>query len=254
MKSHYILVWLAVLITAGLLTGSSYAKIDPASAVGLWLLDEGKGTQAADSSGNGHNGVVTAIGWVDDGKFGSALENAGGTAIQIDHNDAFSLETFTLTCWVKIIDTGAYQAVFGKQPDNPTRNYRIEIHPTGVSRISFGSGGQAGAGSVLGTTAVVNDEWHHIVATYDMEQLKMYVNGVLEGTQQKNLEPATNNSPLQMGMINGVVDELGIFNVALEEEDIIMIRDGGLSEVLEPSAVSPSGKLSTTWAEVKIQY
>ena len=253
MRFRHVLVGLAVLITAGLLAGSSYAKIDPESIVGIWLLDEGKGTVAADSSGNGHDGVVTAIGWVDDGKFGGALENAGGTAIQIDHNDAFSLQTFTLACWVKIIDTGAYQAVFGKQPDNPTRNYRVEIHPTGVSRISFGSGGQAGAGSVLGTTVVADDEWHHIVATYDMEQLKMYVDGVLEGTQQKNLEPATNNSPLQMGMINGLVDELGMFNAALEEEDIIMIRDSGLSEVLEPSAVSPSDKLSTTWAEIKIQ-
>ena len=253
MKFHYVLVGLAVLITAGLLTSSSYAKIDPASVVGIWLLDEDEGTQATDSSGNGHHGVVTALGWVE-GKFGSALENAGGTTVQVEHNDAFSLQTFTLTCWVKIIDTGAYQAVFGKQADNPTRNYRVEIHPTGVSRISFGSDGQAGAGSVLGTTVVVNDEWHHIVATYDMEQLKIYVDGVLDGTQQKNLEPATNNSPLQMGMVSGVVDELGIFNVALEEEDIIMIRDRGLIEVLEPSAVNPSSKLSTTWAEVKIHY
>ena len=251
MKFHY--VGLAVLIAFGLLTSSSYANIDPASVVGLWLLDEDEGTQATDSSGNGYHGVITAIDWVE-GKFGSALENAGGTAVQVEHNDAFSLQTFTLACWVKIIDTGAYQAVFGKQPDNPTRNYRVEIHPTGVSRISFGSGGQAGAGSVLGTTVVVDDEWHHIVATYDMEQLKMYVDGVLEGTQQNNLEPATNNSPLQMGMVSGVVDELGMFNVALEEEDIIMIRDGGLTEVLAPSAVSPSGKLSSTWAGVKTQY
>jgi len=251
MKFHY--VGLVVLIAAGLLTSSSYANIDPESIVAIWLLDEGEGTLAADSSGNGHDGFVTALGW-DDGKFGSALENAGGTAVQVEHNDAFSLQTFTLTCWVKIIDTGAYQAVFGKQPDNPTRNFRVEIHPTGVSRISFGSGGQAGAGSVLGTTVVVNDEWHHIVATYDMEQLKMYVDGVLEGTQQKNLEPATNNSPLQMGMVSGLVDELGMFNVALEEEDIIGIRDEGLSEVLAPSAVSPSGKLSATWAGVKTQY
>ncbi len=53
----------------------------------------------------------------------------------------------------------------------------------------------------------IHDEWHHIAATYDMEELKMYVNGVLEGTQQKNLEPATNQNPLQMGMIWGAVDE-----------------------------------------------
>ena len=55
-------------------------------------------------------------------------------------------------------------------------------------------------------------------------------------------------------LIWGAVDELAMFSAALEEEDIIKIRDGGLIEVLAPSAVNPSSKLSTTWAEVKTQY
>jgi hypothetical protein len=101
---------------------------------------------------------------------------------------------------------------------------------------------------------VVDEEWHHIAATYDMEELKIYVDGVLEGMQINGLEPATNQNPLQMGMIRGAIDELAMFNVALEEEDIIRIKDEGLAEILSPTAVKPSGKFPVAWAEIKSEY
>ena len=46
----------------------------------------------------------------------------------------------------------------------------------------------------------------------------------------------------------GVIDEVVLFNVALEEEDIQAIMNKGLSSML---AVSPSAKLTTTWGEIK---
>ena len=256
MRFCYVLMGLTILIAVGTLASSSYAKIDPASIVGFWLLDEDEGNQAADSSENGHHAVVAQNGkWVE-GKYGSALEGISGEMIEVQHDEALSLETFTFTVWVKLepAGLGAWQATMGKQVDNPTRNFRFEIDEGGKPRISFASGGQAGAGSVYGTTMVVDQEWHHLAATYDMKELKIYVDGLLEGTQQKNLEPETNQEPLLMGMIRGVMDELAMFNVALDEEDILRIKDEGLSKVLGPAAVKPSGKLSTTWAEVKTQY
>jgi hypothetical protein len=75
MKSAFtgtILVW-AILV----LTSLGYAAIDSGSIVGLWLLDEGAGTAAADSSGNGNDG--TFIGdpeWVN-GKFCYVLVQNG---------------------------------------------------------------------------------------------------------------------------------------------------------------------------------
>jgi hypothetical protein len=48
--------------------------------------------------------------------------------------------------------------------------------------------------------------------------------------------------------MNGLIDEVGIFNVALTEDDIKDIMNKGLEGV---TAVSPSGKLTTTWADMK---
>jgi len=47
-----------------------------------------------------------------------------------------------------------------------------------------------------------------------------------------------------------MIDEVVIFNVALEENDIQTLMNVGLSSVL---AVSDAGKLATTWSNIKTQ-
>jgi hypothetical protein len=44
-------------------------------------------------------------------------------------------------------------------------------------------------------------------------------------------------------------DEMLLFDVALEEEDIQMLMDNGLEVTL---AVEPAGKLTTNWGEIKL--
>ena len=52
------------------LVGSfSWSKIDPETAVGVWLLDEGVGNDTKDSSGRGHDGQINGAKWKN-GKFG----------------------------------------------------------------------------------------------------------------------------------------------------------------------------------------
>ena len=46
---------------------------------------------------------------------------------------------------------------------------------------------------------------------------------------------------------NGIADELVIFDVALAEDDVKSLTNG-MSNVM---AVSPSGKLATTWLSIK---
>ena len=46
------------------------------SLVGWWKFDEGNGTTASDSSGNGNTAIIKNGGWAD-GKIGSALQMDG---------------------------------------------------------------------------------------------------------------------------------------------------------------------------------
>ena len=58
-------------------TGQNFAEIDPASIIGVWLFDEGKGDAAKDYSPNGNDGTLNeGPKWVD-GQFEKALEFDG---------------------------------------------------------------------------------------------------------------------------------------------------------------------------------
>ena len=46
-----------------LLPHISSAKIDPDTAVGVWLFDEGAGDDVKDSSGKGNDGKITGAKW-----------------------------------------------------------------------------------------------------------------------------------------------------------------------------------------------
>ena len=47
------------------------------------------------------------------------------------------------------------------------------------------------------------------------------------------------------------MDDVAIFNTALSEADINTIMDDGLGKVFGFTPVSPLGRLTTVWAQVK---
>ena len=61
---------------------------------------------------------------------------------------------------------------------------------------------------------------------------------------------------MRIGAVNGipakgVIDEVALFSVALEEEDIQEIMNNGLAEALQILAVDPAEKLTVTWGGIK---
>ena len=101
-------------------------------------------------------------------------------------------------------------------------------------------------------------QWSHIAATYDAdtETAKVYFNGVLSN-QAANVDMHI-DSPVNIHIasneknrFNGIIDDVGIFNVALDEDDINDIMTKGLVEVVGVAAVDASGKLAATWASIK---
>ncbi len=102
MKLRFLLIGVAVLFIVGLLTSSSYAKVDPKTCVGMWLLDDNKGNTTIDSSGNKNDGKLTGgPKWVD-GKVAKALEFDGvGSYVDIPNSESLNSGTFTIVLWFK---------------------------------------------------------------------------------------------------------------------------------------------------------
>ena len=50
---------------------------------------------------------------------------------------------------------------------------------------------------------------------------------------------------------SGIVDEIAIFNKAINEDDIPNIMNDGLGKALGIAAVDSSGKMTATWGKIK---
>jgi len=249
-----IIIWLGF-------SGVCDAEIEPATVVGIWLFDEGRSNIASDSSGNGLDGEIgNGIQWVD-GQYGSkALHFPGNSVVIVPHADPFNLVTWTVTAWIRVeFENGWVEFVSKSVPVGNTdfRNYVLQIeNDTGLLRPHFTEGAQQWK-LTAGTTDLRDDKWHHVAGTYDQEFIRAYVDGEIEGEAAFDNVPDTNDEPLVIGAITpalnfftGAIDEVGIFNVALIEEDIRMVKEQGLGKAL---AISSSGKLAVTWASVKAQ-
>jgi hypothetical protein len=260
MKARCLLIGVVFLFIAGVLTASSFAELDPETCVGVWLFDEGEGDIAADSSGKGNDGeLMGGPAWAD-GKFGSALE-FDGSSKYVDCGDDESLsitKTITVQAWVE----------FGGSPSSAIIISKYGASGSGLSYMLVinGDGGAPGNASFyLGgwkhfKTQINDNDWHHLAATVSSGGIDLYVDGELDSHYGGVSSISVSTSTVTIGAPNsnhwgapfgGVIDDAAIFDVALEQEDILTLMDKGLKESLYPSAVDVSGKLTTTWANIK---
>lgn len=254
MKARYLLIGMVVVFVASLLTASSYAAIDPINCVGMWLFDDDGGDIATDSSGNENDGMLVANPeWVD-GKFGSALEfDGGGSHVNILSSESLSSDSFTLSLWAQPNQL----RIQGLADKTPQPNWRLFMNSTSGTVEFDALPGEIGNIRTLATSI---GEWSHIAATYDLdtETAKIYFNGVF--VQQAISVDMNIDSPVSIHIasnennrFSGIIDDVGIFNVALDEDDINDIMTGGLEEAMGITAVDASGKLAATWASIKVR-
>jgi hypothetical protein len=109
-------------------------------------------------------------------------------------------------------------------------------------------------------TLIEANQWYHAVGTYDFSTglAKIYINGEFDKEISFTSDKNFTTIPVIIGgygvgayPFDGIIDDVGIFNVALTEGDVKDIMNQGLGRALGITAVSPSGKLATTWSEIK---
>ena len=98
------LLCVSSMVLSLMFVGISFAEIDFADCVGMWLFDEGNGDKAEDSSGTGNDGSIQGgAKWVN-GKFGKALSLDGSDAyVEIEHDDSLNVGAeHTIAFWFKL--------------------------------------------------------------------------------------------------------------------------------------------------------
>ncbi len=263
-----------ILIFASLISATiifpAHAKIDPASIIGVWLFDEGRGDTARDSSQNNNDGTIEkGCKWVQ-GKFGQALEfDAKDEYVKIPPSPLFNPQTFTFTFWMFPYTIGGNNppgkgtstliVVNGNPGDGGGGNWWFELWNGG--NFEFKSC-QVGCSAAVTPITTIN-RWYFVAGIYNGTEYELYIDGEFKskgpnrvGAPEKGLLIGDGLCPAghgcDSGYFNGIVDDVAMFSGILTKDDIMELMDKGVGRVLGISlSVSQVGALPTTWAQLK---
>ncbi len=197
---------------------------------GLWHFSEGKGTTVADASGNNNNGTWSGTGvhWNTSGKYGSAgISNGINDYVNAGNAANLNIQgSLTVEAWVNptLQSNVCCPSVVVKQvytSSSINAGFHLRVTDSGQVLFTLENNG-AGTAETTGITA---NQWWHIVGTYDNSRIRLYVNGVLRDERDWG-KGIGNHSGVSLKIggadwaFSGSVDEVGIYNRALSEEEI----------------------------------
>ena len=202
----------------------NYASAD---LVGHWAFDEGQGTIAYDSSGNGHDGTLRGNPQWAVGKINGALELDGdGDYVEVpDHESLHLWERFTLTAWIYQMESRSSR-IIDKIGAGTSNGPHLDTHPGTTLRSCAGN-------CVSSTSDYTLNEWHHVAVTFDDGDVKLYIDGALAGEGIVPSPLAGNTLSLRIGaasdggsLFHGLIDDAAVFNHALAEAEILAAMAG----------------------------
>ena len=259
MKGKLILTGLACIIFLSVYIPTAISAEKTEGLAALYLLDEGNVKTINDSSGNGNDGTIE-IGttWVE-GKFGKALHFDVGDTISVPSSDSLNItDALTLAVWFKLDNKGVAWEALRKQAayllgvtGNPGDNA-----PPGLVAFLVWAGVPWQESFVTSKTELPIGKWVHVAGTYDGKELRVYIDGKLDATKKLTGKIDVSAESFCIGTCagdpyEGAMDEIMVFNRALEENEIQRLILGYEKLI---SAVDSSSKLSTTWGSIRDRY
>ncbi len=206
---------------------------------------------ANDSSGNNLHGIekgnISYVAGVSD----QAIDLDGKDSYMVDcgADAAFDIgNQITVACWIKVNQFDReWQTIIAKGDDS----WRIS-RSGATNQLHFACSGLTPSPPwVNGNINVNNGKWHHAVGVYDGARMYLYVDGILDVSRDAHGMINTSTSPVYIGenaqktgrYFKGLIDELTIFNHALNTDKIKQLYSKGTASV--------SGTTDTVWSQVR---
>ena len=178
---------------------------------------------------NGTNALAASI--ISTGMVGSAFAFYGTNMIQVPDAPELRPAQLTLEAWVfPFVQTGNYQTIMAKgSAVNDDDAYYLGVNGGAIYFWTKTTGFM----SALAGGLVPPGQWTHVAATFDGSSKRLYVNGLLVGTQT-GFGPLTYDPPVvpltigsdwtsgaQAYLFNGFLDEVSLFNRPLSPAEIM---------------------------------
>jgi alpha-L-arabinofuranosidase len=230
------------LAVGGLTAGVPVAAADTAPALaGHWTLDEGTGTTAADSSGNGNTGTLGAgASWAPGqvGPHAVAVNGSGAGNIDIPKPVVDTSRSFTVSAWIKLNNVNGYQTAVSIDGVNISGFFLQLSAVTGSFAFTRRTADSVNSTEVRADASITPaaNTWYHVVGVNDATagMLRIYVDG-LEGNDAAFTSnwQATGHTMIGRGkfggpvdFVNGAVDDVSMYQTALTSAQVDALDQG----------------------------
>jgi hypothetical protein len=221
----------------------SWLQSEVPEPISYWKFDEGSGSTAYDFTGD-NDGAIYDASWTS-GVSGEALNIHSTGYVDCGQDTSFDITgPITLSAWVKTTGT-ELAGLLGKwdasvmDGDTYQRAYSFLLNK-GPGKVTFylSNDGVTNSAYVQSSTTVNNGLWHMVTGVYDGNSIKIYIDGDCENIQAYsggilsapdenfyigNVEEGVLSHP-----VNGLIDEVVIYDEALSESEIKSIYQAGL--------------------------
>lgn len=202
-------------------------------------MDDGSGTTAADSSGNGYNGTLLGgATWSTDHApltVSNTYSNSfDGTDDSISVADAGPLNpalAFTISAWIKpnAVSSGSIVAKWSAAANK--RQYALRLSG-GKLVLEVSTNGQSGTvRSVTSSGSLTAGSWQHVAGVYEGDTMKVYIDAVATSASFSLAGAFVANPLLRIGReedgtyFNGLIDEVRLYNRALSDSEISTLAE-----------------------------
>jgi PKD repeat protein len=195
--------------------------------VAAYGFEEISGATVVDASGKGNHGTIKEAVRIPTGRYGKALK-FDGVNDWVTANDSASLDLstgLTLEAWVypQSLTTGGKTVILKEQFGGAVYNlYANEDADLPIS--SFNDGNYR---VISGPEQLPVNQWTHLVATYDLQYQRLYVNGLEVANRRQNGLIQQASGVLRIGgnsmwgeYFQGYIDEVRIYNRALTAMEV----------------------------------
>ncbi|MCP4453816.1 MAG: DUF4457 domain-containing protein [Planctomycetes bacterium] len=232
-------------------SGEMVSPVDPGnSGLLAQYLFEGN---ANDSSGRGLHGQMTGsqVASPGVGNQGSAVQINPGGYVDLGNPAALNFDTgdWTIGAWFKTTLADDRGTIVGNGGDDGGgHRYALIIGENQDGVVSLILDDDASKVTVVSSSVVSDDQWHFVAAQREGTEIRVYMDGQLEGadtvdagydlsgTSQYNAyigALTSNSSGSLQKLFNGLVDEVSIYDRALTSEEILWLS-GVQSSIHKP--------------------
>lgn len=222
--------------------------------VGYWKLDEGSGTTATDSSGNGNTGtLVNGPTWTA-GRIGQGLAFDGLTNyVTVPSTAALNAYPLTVAVWMKTNSTTGVRGVVNKYLAGSYDGYQVFLNNGNLCAWYLRDTANYvydGSGCPFNLAGYTDNQWHHVAFVVDASGGRLYVDGLVKGSLAwtGTAGPPSTAQPIHLGhypgafggaeYFPGVLDDVRIYNRALTVEEIQALSTGGSGDVIWTNLVN----------------